>query len=71
MGVVKVTSLLIKTGSRLGFSFGVGAQTEIDTTKNVCKQKIVLTLYVRIIPGTNKVVNIYMIERVAVCLSSR
>ena len=41
--MVKVTSLLIKAGSALGFSFGVRAQTEMKMwhTKGMYKLKVV------------------------------
>ena len=43
MGVVKVTSLLVKAGSGLGFSFGVRVWTEmeIQCVKGMCRLKLV------------------------------
>ena len=42
--MVKVTSLLIKAGSALGFSFGVGAQTDIVCVKGMHSLKVVTRL---------------------------
>ena len=39
--MVKVTSLLIKAGSALGFSFGVRAQTDIGCAKGMHLLKVV------------------------------
>ena len=43
MGVVKFTSLLIKAGSELGFTFGVRACTEMETqcVKGISRLKVV------------------------------